>query len=67
MKYFVRQHFPSLDWQVVTISDDQARSMVKRGVTHIFKKSNQAYAVRDRLQGERDVRQAKGYSENPAV
>ena len=52
-KYYVRQQFPSLRYQVVMVDLFQAMTMKARG-EKVYDSSAQAYAVRDSLQKKRD-------------
>jgi len=47
--FYVRQHFPSLAWQVVTIDQRQAEDMRARGTGYVFEDAKQAHAACDRL------------------
>ena len=52
----MRQHFPSLVWQVVTIDQRQAEDMRARGTGNVFDDARAAHAECDRLNRERETR-----------
>ena len=54
MEYYVRQHFPTLRWQVVAVDALQAMTMKARG-EKIYKTPAQAYAICNRLQKKREA------------
>lgn len=52
MSYFIRQQWPELCWQVVQITEDQARVMRERG-ERTYETSAQAYQIAARLNAQR--------------
>jgi hypothetical protein len=44
-QFFVRQRFPDLSWQIVSLPEAQAAAMRERGEKNIFETSTQAHAV----------------------
>jgi hypothetical protein len=55
-RFFLRQVWPSLRWQVVPVSEDQARTMQERSET-VYASSAQAYAVARKLNRPREVKE----------
>jgi len=62
MQYFVRLYWPDLQWQVVQITEAQARAMLARG-ERPFPTAAQAHAVARRLNKKEETRRAECPSE----
>ena len=52
--FYLRQHFKTLVWQVVTISQQEAAAMRASDTGHVFDDARAAHAECDRLNRERD-------------
>lgn len=51
--YVLRQIWPSLQWQVVSVERDQGEAMRHRGEPHVYDSSSQAFTVQARLNHNR--------------